>query len=521
MPPVNASLDQAESLIEDTYTYDALNRLSQVSEQSMNIAGGGSWVAQFAQGYSYDRYGNRTINAAQTWGTGINNKQFTVTESNNRLGVPSGQSGTMTYDAAGNLTTDTYSGAGVTRVYDADNRMVSETQAGGYVAGVYSYSADGQRVRRTVGGTTTWQVYGMDGELLAEYAAGGAASSPQKEYGYRNGALLVTAEPNAGNNAVQWLVGDQLGTPRMVADKTGSLAGIKRHDYLPFGEELLAGTGSRTLGSGYTGDNVRQKFTLYERDTETALDYAQARYYSPVSGRFTSADPLHESGEPLQPQSWNRYSYTINNPLKFVDPDGLRYVQRTVENGETKYGWCATDACYEAALKGGWSAVTFDETKPFEYMTVGGGGGERYSTYRLNPDGTHGHADVLDGNYRAMSTHWEAQFAIGGLLNGLRAFLGGLFARQAVSQAGAKTTSGLQALIGSIEKEIAESGAKTMGQRALAIERVLGKQGLEAVGKLTAEGVKITSKREITTIAKDGTVTITSRATGKVIKRIE
>ena len=79
----------------------------------------------------------------------------------------------------------------------------------------------------------------MDGELLAEYAASGAAASPQKEYGCRNGALLVTAEPNAGNNAVQWLVGDQLGTPRMVADGTGSLAGIKRHDYLPFGEELL------------------------------------------------------------------------------------------------------------------------------------------------------------------------------------------------------------------------------------------------------------------------------------------
>ena len=71
--------------------------------------------------------GTSICRSAQTWGTGINNKQFTVTESNNRLVVPSGQSGTMTYDAAGNLTTDTYSGAGVTRVYDADNRMVSET----------------------------------------------------------------------------------------------------------------------------------------------------------------------------------------------------------------------------------------------------------------------------------------------------------------------------------------------------------------------------------------------------------
>ena len=61
-------------------------------------------------------------------------------------------------------------------------------------------------MQRKVGATETWQVYGIDGELLAEYAAAGALTIPQKEYGYRNGKLLVTAEPNAGNNVVQWSV---------------------------------------------------------------------------------------------------------------------------------------------------------------------------------------------------------------------------------------------------------------------------------------------------------------------------
>jgi len=37
-------------------------------------------------------------------------------------------------------------------------------------------------------------IYGLDGELLAEYAAGASAASPQKEYGYRNGELLVTID---------------------------------------------------------------------------------------------------------------------------------------------------------------------------------------------------------------------------------------------------------------------------------------------------------------------------------------
>ena len=77
----------------------------------------------------------------------------------------------------------------------------------------------------------------------------------------------------------------------MIFDQSGSLEGVSRHDYLPFGEELHAGQGGRTTAQGYVGDNVRQKFSLYERDNETELDYAQARYYSSTQGRFTSVDP--------------------------------------------------------------------------------------------------------------------------------------------------------------------------------------------------------------------------------------
>ncbi|MBA2703154.1 MAG: hypothetical protein H0U60_04790 [Blastocatellia bacterium] len=49
-----------------------------------------------------------------------------------------------------------------------------------------------------------------------------------------------------------WLVTDQLGTPRMIFDKTGSLATTSRHDYLPFGEEVYANTGLCTTTQGYT-----------------------------------------------------------------------------------------------------------------------------------------------------------------------------------------------------------------------------------------------------------------------------
>ena len=68
---------------------------------------------------------------------------------------------------------------------------------------------------------------------------------------------------------------------------------------------------------------VRKKFTVYERDTETNLDYAQARMFQSGFGRFTSPDPLQASASTIRPQSWNRYSYSYNNTLRFTDPSGM------------------------------------------------------------------------------------------------------------------------------------------------------------------------------------------------------
>jgi RHS repeat-associated protein len=108
----------------------------------------------------------------------------------------------------------------------------------------------------------------------------------------------------------------------MIFDKTGSLANTKRHDYLPFGEELFANQGLRTGTIGYVADSTRQKFTQKERDNETGLDYFGARYLSSAQGRFISVDPALTSADLATSQSWNRYSYAMNNPLMFTDPTG-------------------------------------------------------------------------------------------------------------------------------------------------------------------------------------------------------
>jgi RHS repeat-associated protein len=120
----------------------------------------------------------------------------------------------------------------------------------------------------------------------------------------------------------------------MVIDETGSLAGIKWHDFAPFGEELSAGVGIRSAAVGYGVDSTRQKFTGYERDTDTGLDFAGARYYANVQGRFTSADNFLNDTHVTDPSSWNLYTYARNNPLRYIDPTGelIRLVSITGEN---------------------------------------------------------------------------------------------------------------------------------------------------------------------------------------------
>jgi RHS repeat-associated protein len=96
--------------------------------------------------------------------------------------------------------------------------------------------------------------------------------------------------------------------------------------------------GIRSASLGYSADSVRQKFGSYERENETGLDFAQARYFSSVQGRFTSVDPMLESAELGEPQSWNRYSFVLNNPLVYTDPTGEKWAVQ-YSNGKATFRW--------------------------------------------------------------------------------------------------------------------------------------------------------------------------------------
>src|SRR5206468_15639 len=98
---------------------------------------------------------------------------------------------------------------------------------------------------------------------------------------------------------------DHLGSPRVITKADGSV--LSQHHYMPFGEELpFVAQGS---------SNARQ-FTGHERDSESGMDYMMARYYGSSLGRFESPDP--DKGIGLEdPQSWNKYTYVGNNPLRY------------------------------------------------------------------------------------------------------------------------------------------------------------------------------------------------------------
>jgi RHS repeat-associated protein len=271
------------------YTYDTLNRLGTMNQSSGTATGCSS---TYSLSWTYDAWGNRTDQ--NLTGTGGSCGTFHATvNTNNWLVDPINN--TYQYDAAGNMTHD----ASHSYTYDAENHLISVD--GGATAS-YVYDALGKRVRKNTGSTWAEYVYDISGNVLAENNPAGWNS----EYVYVNGQLIAQYR----NNTTYSVFSDHLGSTRLVTGMDKSIS--QNLDYLPYGE----------LNSSDSG-TTSHKFTGKERDSESGLDNFGARYDSSSMGRFMSPDPLLNSGLPWNPQSWNRYSYTENNPLRYTDPTGL------------------------------------------------------------------------------------------------------------------------------------------------------------------------------------------------------
>src|SRR3989344_4469787 len=153
----------------------------------------------------------------------------------------------------------------------------------------------------------------MNGVLIPEQAVPGAlrqlaGSFEEKQvsstvYIYANGQRVAKRV----NGEMFYFHNDHLGSAAVVTDSQGNIVEEKRYD--PFGMELA--------GSGKIGYNSK------ELDRDTELNYYGARYYTADFGRFTTPDTV--KGQLENPQSLNLYAYTLNNPMKYVDPSGNQY----------------------------------------------------------------------------------------------------------------------------------------------------------------------------------------------------
>jgi RHS repeat-associated protein len=264
------------------FTYDGANRLATATEA-------GVW----SQTYGYDRWGNRAVTAGLALEPDLTPTSLghfdTATNRIRQTSTPI----SWTYDDAGNLTRD---GRNRSFTYDAENRQTGAANT------TYLYDGNGRRVRKTVGGSSTLYVHDAFGRLAAEY-------------GPVNATLGMT----------RFVIADHLGSTRLTVDEKANV--ITRNDYLPFGEEVPPTAQYQRADYG-ADQTVRHRFTGKERDIETGLDYFEARYNSGPQGRFSSGDPLFGFDSAMvEPQLWNRYSYVGNNPLTYVDRDGLEREQ--------------------------------------------------------------------------------------------------------------------------------------------------------------------------------------------------
>ncbi|HEY0760236.1 MAG TPA: RHS repeat-associated core domain-containing protein [Acidisarcina sp.] len=181
----------------------------------------------------------------------------------------------------------------------------------------YSYDGDGKRIRKSAGGDSgSTYFYGANGEVTDEQTVhlnpGNGFPGRLIRNLYFNGELVYRMGfPDDANDVPSYyIVPDQVGSSRATVDTNGNKTVT---DYYPFGSYIDPPPTS-----------LEQQFTGKERDAESGLDHFEFRSYASTMGRWMLPDPRGNSvADFANPQSWNMYSYVLNNPLKYVDPFGL------------------------------------------------------------------------------------------------------------------------------------------------------------------------------------------------------
>ena len=300
--------DHNQTLSED-FTYDTLNRVTQVDTVLSPTVTNTVTIA-------YDILGNITNKSdvgTYTYG------QAHVACTSGHAGphavttVVGTKNATYCYDANGNMT----SGDGRTVTYSAFDKPTHIVK--GTNTTTISYGPDRARFKRVdvaTGGTTV-TIY-VGGKAFEKISRPGG-NIERKHY---IGGFAVVTEIDDGTTTTaqtDYLLRDHLGSVDIITDELGQIT--RQISFDAWGKRREVNWTAMVNPTLYMATITTRGFTGHEQLDGVGLVHMNGRVYDPELGRFLSADPVLQDNENLQ--AWNRYSYVLNNPLSFTDPDGF------------------------------------------------------------------------------------------------------------------------------------------------------------------------------------------------------
>ncbi|HRQ13178.1 MAG TPA: RHS repeat-associated core domain-containing protein [Promineifilum sp.] len=198
-------------------------------------------------------------------------------------------------------------------IFNTENRLAS-VKVGTSQPTVFAYDADGQRVMTTQPNRT--KVYTPFPDYEETVPASGGATK-QMTFSLA-GQIIAVRVITATTNDYYYAYTDQLGNVSAWTTPGGALVSGSLARYDPYGiyrTEPGTNVNPGISDWGFTGHRMNNTNV-----NDLGLIYMNARYYLPEAGRFISADTIVP--DPSNPQSFNRYSYSYNNPINYTDPSG-------------------------------------------------------------------------------------------------------------------------------------------------------------------------------------------------------
>jgi len=266
------SRNNTVSGISDSFGYDKLDRLTAVTGTN-------------PQNITYDPNGNITGKSGVGSYTYDNGRPHAVSKVSNDAGVISATPQTVDYTS-------------FDKVLAINEDPVTLS---------VSYTPDDERAKTVLSKLSVMQKTTIfDGDFEHETFTNG--TTRQLHYIALGDGVFAIMVRNAGIDSMYYVHPDHLGSYTLVTDAQGNVK--QRAEYDPWGLRKIT-EGSLVFARGFTGHEHLDAFGLINMN---------GRCYDPVIGRFLSPDPYIQA--PGFSQGFNRYSYCVNNPLKYSDPSG-------------------------------------------------------------------------------------------------------------------------------------------------------------------------------------------------------